>query len=408
MFKFTGEFVAFQIFIVFLIYIIPTLYISSKIKNEKLINLLLLAVTLRMILTFIDGHFIQNILPHSGGDSITFENTAYLLYEGTLNIQNYNWDNYPRLIKYVYDVFGRVPWIIRAINGGVSLLSSYALYRIISSLVNIKYAKRAFLIFLFFPHNLIFSSIILRESLILFFILSSLLSFLKFTVTNEVYHIIVSIVFLLLSSYLHAGTIFVATGYVYYLLTYNNELKERDYIFKKSILFILILITIYLAFNIPSVTRKFSDVSSFEDVINVLVTGTDNSGGSAYLQGYEVSSVLSIIIYSPFKFIYFYLSPMMWDIRNISDLISIIFDSLIYFYLGVRTLYFSKYKIHVSIDKKILNMIIISLLITSFVFSIGTANAGTALRHRFKLLPLLIIVESILAKGKEKGESYEV
>ena len=47
-------------------------------------------------------------------------------------------------------------------------------------------------------------------------------------------------------------------------------------------------------------------------------------------------------------------------------------------------------------------ILIISILATSYIFGIGVSNAGTAIRHRQKIISLFIILLSISGNTTEK------
>ena len=53
-------------------------------------------------------------------------------------------------------------------------------------------------------------------------------------------------------------------------------------------------------------------------------------------------------------------------------------------------------------NKNLSIILIISILATSYIFGIGVSNAGTAIRHRQKIISLFIILLSISGNTTEK------
>nr|WP_316046727.1 hypothetical protein [Planococcus glaciei] len=81
-------------------------------------------------------------------------------------------------------------------------------------------------------------------------------------------------------------------------------------------------------------------------------------------------------------------SPLPLDWRGMGDIVSFFFDSSVYLFLVGATI-FGLVKSDMPIRNKI--FILLFLIVTVFVYSYGTQAAGTAMRHRNKIIPLLLI-----------------
>lgn len=391
-----------SIAIVLVLYLITFLYVSINLKmQKKILVLLFLAIVARIIFSILDMYYLHNFLPHSGSDSVIFERTGYYLATGVLDIASYSWDNYPRFIYLVYSIIGRQPFVIIGINGVLSILTAFFLYKSISLLT--KDGKKAFLgmtIFLLFPHSVIFSSIILRESMIVFFVTISIYIFVKYTREKKVKQIVFSVITLLMASYFHAGVVFLGLGYLYYFLKEKRDSSHLGLIKKPIVILLLITVLIGAFTYSDAFFRKFSSIGSIEAFVERVERGTNNLSGSAYLQGYDVNSFKEVLIYAPLKLIYFFFSPIPWDIRNINDIIAFALDSIIYLYLFkqlVKKIKRVKWK---DSNNQLFISLLIGILIVGVAFALGTANAGTALRHRYKLITLIIL--AIYTPIKEK------
>lgn len=302
----------------------------------------------------------------------------------------------------VYSVIGREPFIIIGINGVLSIFAAYFLYRSILIITNDN--KKALLgmgIFLFFPHNIIFSSIVLRESMLVFFVAFSLYMFFRYTYEKKLSLLFLSFILLSLASLLHAGVIFISIGYLYFLLKEKGYTKTQ--LLKKPLVFMLIITIVIVLFAFDDIfLRKLDQFDSVDSIVTEVSKGTENTGGSAYLQGYEINSLRDVALYAPLKLIYFFFSPAPWDIRNINDVIALLLDALIYSYFFIQL--FKKVR---NIDwREPKNQLFISLLfavlITGLIFALGTSNAGTALRHRYKILVVIILAVFVPIKHKIK------
>jgi hypothetical protein len=85
--------------------------------------------------------------------------------------------------------------------------------------------------------------------------------------------------------------------------------------------------------------------------------------------------------------IYFLYSPFPWDIKQIKHLVGLL-DSLFYIYLSICIFTNLKY----LLKNPQTNFLIILLLIYIFIYSFGVGNFGTGIRHRLKIIGILIAI----------------
>lgn len=400
----------FGILISIVLYSIVFLYANRKIKMDRRLSCVIWgAIIVRFFFSVGNLYLFPDFLPHAGSDTIVFERTGYYLATGLMDISTYSWDHYPRLIYFVYLIIGRSPLVIVTINGVASILAAIHVYKIIEILTkSSKKASIALSLFLFFPHNIIFSSIILRESLIIFFMTLSLLKFIAYTKSKKIKTAILSTLYLLLAATLHAGMLFLGIGYLLYIIRDKQVIRRFDRLKKPIVIILIITIFIGLYFYSDQAFRKIASYDSIDSIVNQVNRTSDNAGGSAYLTSFKVNNLFDMVLFLPIRIIYLMFSPMVWDIRNINDIIAFTLDSVFYIYMIAR------------ISKQILkadfkhenNTVFLSLLIgliaSVSVFALGTSNAGTALRHRFKVLPLMMLMINYpiaTKKQKRKKES---
>jgi 4-amino-4-deoxy-L-arabinose transferase-like glycosyltransferase len=370
-----------------IIYSLICIYILRRTKMSLFMHLLFfISVALRVSLTMIDTYFFY--LPHSGADSVKFELQAYNLLIGYLDINEYNFDNYPKLIYYIYLLIGRKPLFIRAINGCLSLITGLLVYKSIFKITDDnKKSSWGMLFFLLFPQSMIFSSIILRESLIVFFATFSVWSFIEYTYNNKTSNLYLSFISLLIGSLFHCGIILIAIAYLLFIF-----IEKRNSTKKIILLLSVVVILLLVIINKDIFLRKFSIISSLEDFYNWLNYVNTLQAGSGYLNNFSINTIIDLIIYVPFKIIYFLFSPMIWDIRGLQDIIAILFDVVFYMILiSIVTKAFF-YKGIARKNDIIIKILIIATVLVIGAYSMGTIAAGTAIRHRYKVLSLLLII----------------
>jgi hypothetical protein len=114
--------------------------------------------------------------------------------------------------------------------------------------------------------------------------------------------------------------------------------------------------------------------------------------GSGYLNNYTINSFGDLILYVPLKIVYFLFSPMIWDIRGLQDLIAILFDSVFYLVLTINVIAAFFGKCLNKRERLLIKALIFACVLVIGAYSMGTIAAGTAIRHRYKVLSFLIII----------------
>jgi len=112
-----------------------------------------------------------------------------------------------------------------------------------------------------------------------------------------------------------------------------------------------------------------------------------NYGNALYPSFLVAYSVKDLILLLPLRIIYFLYSPFWWDISSLKHIFGI-FDSLIYMYLTY--LFFRRYD-DIKSNKKV-KIILFIFVVAVVVYSFGVGNFANAMRHRVKLLTLLVII----------------
>jgi len=248
------------------------------------------------------------------------------------------------------------------------------------------------LLFLLFPQSLIFSSIILRESFIVFFATLSVWLFINYVYSKKMCCLYISFVSLLLGSLFHSGIILIAAAYFLFVFIDKNKTKVKINIKKDIMIVSVVILLICIISNSDIFLRKFNFITSLESIINRINYMNTLQVGSGYLNNYTINSFNDLILYVPFKILYFLFSPMIWDIRGLQDVIAILFDSVFYLVLISKVIkaFFGKY-----LDNKeglLIKTLVIVIVLVIGAYSMGTIAAGTAIRHRYKVLSFLLII----------------
>jgi hypothetical protein len=132
---------------------------------------------------------------------------------------------------------------------------------------------------------------------------------------------------------------------------------------------------------------NFYSLLNFDRISGLL--GASIRGEAAFPRWLIPGDFASLFWTVPLRVFYFIASPLPWDVKSAEHLIGA-FDAALYTSLVIVMLVNFK-----SIRQNRLAFLMFLLFLFLLVgFSLGTGNFGTAVRHRFKLLPLLLILST--------------
>ena len=393
-------------FLIFVFIVIP-----GTVNDDKAKFLIFIFFCLRVFLLYLDyyGKHIGTVL-HSGGDSERFYEWGLYISEDLSRMKEISYTKYTDFLGILYWIIGDQRFFSQFINVILGMWSIFVFYKILD-LFKLKDSKKLFFLALygFFPQNIIFSSILLREALIQFFFVYSLLFFTKWLMSNNRINMFKTIIFVLLCSLFHPGMISSLLVYGFMFLFLDVKKYSFNYSFKRKTLLVLFCGFTFalIAYNISILNGKFSFLIS-DTNLSLLEKYESNrgieEGGATYLRNYKINSIVDFIILVPLRLIYFVFSPMPYDVRGVGDLAAIILDSSFYYFL-VYIIIRSRKIIKDNIFRIFPKVFFILFLTVSIGFALGTENSGTAMRHRSKIFPALIIVVVFMESIKQNRRS---
>jgi len=372
----------------FLTFFMLLVFIGIKSHDKHFLNILLFAFFIRVFLSVLHTYGLW--LPDSDADALFFERQGWLLSHNFsihtfLDLQIR--ELYINMIAFVYFFINRVPLAIRLINAFIGSLIVANIYYITKKLYeDCRIAYIAALIAALFPTLILYSVITLREVLAIFFISLSTLFFIKLINKKSYSSFFWSLIFFLISIFLHGAMVLLLPIYIiFYFIYFFEEKRRRVFIGVIAILLLLVFLRGY-----PILFRKLPGISILSNW-NYLTQRISNAsrGGAAYLENFSVNSIFDVVWGTPIRMIYFLFSPFPWMFHKLIDLFGFL-DSVCYILLvifglsGIKKLWREKRKIAI--------LFLLSFLFFWIGLSWGTSNYGTAIRHRTFLVWILIPV----------------
>lgn len=363
-----------------------SLYLYRTLEKEWLI-LIFTGFAVRVLVLFIDLYVPAIPIFSSGTDTEYFHEVSMLIANGMFPLED-GATNYVPFLSGIYYMVGDQRPFAQFLN--IAFWVFAAVY-LMKTLVHLEIDKKltfiALLIFTFMPNSIFMSSILLRESIIVFLITVSLYHFIRWFTEGKFLDFVLAVLLGLGSMMFHSGMIGFVVAYIlaFAFLNANGSKKMM-----KNTLFILMLLVL------GTVVMQNSELflSKFIGPEGSAVSALEISGrgGSMYLSSLNGLTGIVALLVAPLKMFYFMFSPIPLDWRGLGDVVSFLFDSSIYVFLVGATIY-GLYRSDMPLRNKI--FILLFLGITVLVYSYGTQSAGTAMRHRNKIIPLLLITYAI-------------
>ena len=384
----------FEIAIILLITLIC--YINLN-YNYNLYLIILSAFFIRIVFIIIDL-YLYNI-PFNSLDSNGYEHKAdvwseFGLYYAISNIfiegKSFFYANF---ITIFYSIFGKSIFLAKLLSSIVSLLTILLVYKIINLIwANNNSAIYSLLFLAFSPIFILISTFTLREIYSIFFLLLAIYFYLKYEKSNYIFFFYLSLIISFVHIYIHGPMALVIFSliFAYYFSNIFKIIKKEynsinSFFFTNSILIIIFLILFYS--NIVPSIPYLGDLTNLIDLLEIAQKLYLNTGygRTAYSEMFYPDSYFLLIVLTPLRVFSLFCGPFMFD--NLFDLLAIL-EGLIYFYLLSMIIINLKAIIK---NKHMISLLIIILPII-IIYSWGINNYGTALRHKAKFLPLLLII----------------
>ncbi|MFR9580141.1 MAG: hypothetical protein SNH80_05535 [Rikenellaceae bacterium] len=373
------------------------LVVISSMRSEYR-GIIALGFILRLLLLFVDYYHIFPI-PNSGGDTEKFHWTSVA---NVTSLSELVHTNYTIFLTYVYKLTSCSRLIAQFINVlfgmGVLLLINDAMRLLQVDKVNF---KKVILVLALMPNLCALSAILLREAWVEFFVALSVYFFVRWFISGNVLYIAFVTASVLAASYMHAGVIGLLMGYGIAFISYSQSSQSISFSGTTIMsIFAMLAIGFALSAHLDLFTGKLAQYDGLDDIVDVTnAKSRGGDGSSDYLTWVSVDSVTMSLMFAPLKMFYFLFSPLPTEWRGIRDIFGFSIDGAIYMWLCYNIW---RNKASSKVTAQLKKFLIAAMLVVVFIFAYGTRNAGTALRHRAKILPVIVMTFAICTLKKEE------
>ena len=381
---------------IFLLIILFFILLKFK-KYPEIKKLILIAFILRAILVIISQSDLVT-LPDSNADSLNFELKAqeFSRKEGFSVVYSFfKTDSFliSKIISIFYTIFGESEMMAQTISVGLGTASVYLVYQLCIILWDHRSANKAAWVVAFFPTLILYSSLILREVYVVFFLLLGLIGIANFLKKNSFGQFLVALSSFYILTLFHGPMGLGVLVFILYtsLMTIKKQLICLSRL-KINIIYLFVMIIssipliLYLTNNlavpyIGSIEKMFF----LEKIINRINVHIQDS--ASYPIWFLIENNYEFFIKGTLKIIYFIYSPFLWDLKKNIHIIGF-FDAMFYLIL---TFYIIK-NWNAIWSNSVTRTFLLILVIYLIIYGIGVGNFGTGIRHRSKFFVIFVIL----------------
>lgn len=318
-------------------------------------------------------------------DQINFLNIALDYFVGDYSLRS---TKYPYVLNFLFQLFGPYHLMAQAINIVFWYLGLKIIYRVADRDFLGKKKQWLIAFYCLLPMQILITSSLLRESIMIFFIMLSVYYIGKYQETKNITYLVFSTLIALPSILLHTGCIAIwGVNFLVYVMWDGDTGKWKIFTWKAFLLVLAITFMVPIYENV--VFKVFPDylpsTLSIESLTNrrYEISRTDYIVGSG-----TVESVLEFIFSTVYRCVYFWLSPTPDFWSSPIDVIAFALDTLpwmIFLYS------FCKQMKHTR-NARVGWLGACLFFVFTLIYAWGTRNAGAAMRHRDMLVGPMVML----------------
>ena len=341
-------------------------------------------------------------------DQEKFFNISLNYFQGDFHAYS---TRYPYVLNFIYHFVGPGMIVPRFINIllwylGFRVVFRYALNNFdLSDFRKQKWTNRLIFFYMFMPYGMMLSQEVLREGIESLFLIISLRMLFQWLKNNRLWQIILSGLAACVAILFHAGNIAMLCVIVFAYGFWNvkGDRWRNFWMAIKSRRGLCVILLIMGALPIYAFINKIYRLDGLPNSISLATIQSFSflEGRSDYIRDIPiVKSPIPFIFWTLYRMLYFWISPSPRFWNSPVDIFAFVVDVVPWLYL-LLSYFIGWRKNSISKESKIG---IVLFLIYTFVFGWGTANAGTAMRHRDMLIGVASFI-GLLSLNKDSRKN---
>lgn len=366
---------------------------NSNSESNIEVAIIWLGFALRILVCLIDIYGTEFItIPFSGDDSMHFYNTSVAYYHGDMSRI---YTNYPFIINAIYQIAGLNRFAAQYVNilcwcfCALIMQKSCKLLQIEKNLRIVAIGLLSIM-----PFHICISSILMRDLIVTLSIMLTTYCLLKWMKEGNYWNLFIGVLATVPVMLVH-NCVLAMLGVLGIMAALYSPEKGKFCIEKKCIVILAFGTVGVLAIAlVPSLRNMiFTQIPIFNGGLIEMINDRLHyfyvmTGGSTYLLNEYVKNYWDLFVGTFQRIGYFLFSPVPWMWRGFSDIagflasVSMVLISTLLFVISFGYKKKDSYR----------TLLFMVIFFVSGIFAWGVSNGGTALRHREKLLGVLILL----------------
>lgn len=343
-------------------------------------------------------HYYIAPLPDGTKDAVTFERVAWELSTsgigGIFSSFDYNASYiYSLLMAFPYALLGRNPLMLQTLSVLVGTFCVYLTWKLAVEIWDRKSARAAAWIVALFPTLIMYSALTMREVYFVAFVLMATIYLARWAQRRRWRHAGGAALLFVVGAAFHPASIagLAALAAMMVVSAFRrllaSLLRSRLHLSGFALLSAAALAVPILIWLDPSIPKIGPFTNIFDAEFYLRRFDISSRGSAAYPQWLSPQTPVELLWIVPLRAVYLLFSPFVWDVQSAAHLIGH-FDALLYLSLVLAVIVNCRY---LSANPAALAILLV-FIAGAVMLGAGTGNFGTGLRHRAKLLPLLVVL----------------
>ena len=339
-------------------------------------------------------------LPDGTADAVTFESQAWQWAQGGLQeaigqFAGLGADFYVWCLSLIYAFAGRSLLLLQSISVLAGVLGVLATWKLALELWGERAAFKAAWVMAIFPAVVQYAALPLREALVVLFLVCGLIGLVRWARRGGLKPTVLTLCSFGAATCFHGGLFIAILAFLGLMLLQSvrswlagvSQQRVRILAFLSLVLALgLVVVYIGSGYSLPKLGTAEQMVSP-ERWFYYFTSRVQ--GDAAYPLWTQPQTCVDFLWAVPLRAVYLMFSPFPWDLQKLVHGLGLA-DGLVY--LGLTILVVRNAKAVVQ-DRgaRVMLLVVLALILA---FGVGTGNFGTAIRHRAKLVPAVIVLAS--------------
>lgn len=344
-------------------------------------------------------HWVFKLIP-GRGDVYRFYNTAISMSQGGFwEAVSYfsisHSEGYSAIIAAAMTIFGTSWFVPELLNIILGVCCVYTTFRLaLNCGASVRDARLAAMVVAIAPSIAQYSVVTLREMVVVLPFMLGLIALTSFRQHQSAIGIALFSFWCVIASFFHGAIITAIAGlgaglFVFQMFSRRQPGQPKPSVARNVLIMVVFLVAVFgISLGLGDSLNKINSVSA-STLVESINTATSRAarGGAGYLEDYSVDGYADIATSAPLRLVYFFFSPLPWQVRKPSHLLGLA-DVIVY--LGCFYLLYRGFRANVLTPKM---MVVAGVIATAaLAYAFGTSNAGTAIRHRAKFGYALVAI----------------